>query len=152
MSYRKMVTPVLNRLDVTGCRSQEKRSRMVQAAANVIVSERHCSQPQNGVAANLPPFSVVCCKCRFRFRYGRNWCRVRRWIGLGRLRIRRGHGVGQNVWSGSGWYTFYWHESLLEGRVTPIFILRYRCGAVARPRPKLCASTMVTIKTFALMW
>ena len=52
-----MVTPVLNRLDVTGCRSQEKRSRMVQAAANVIVSVRHCSQLKMG----WPPITSVQC-------------------------------------------------------------------------------------------
>src|SRR2546427_4693010 len=84
----------------------------LQGAANVIVSERHCSQPQNGVAANSPrPVPV--------------WAELVPSPALdraGEAGIRRWHGVGQNVWSGSGWYTFYWHESLLEGRVTPIFI------------------------------
>jgi hypothetical protein len=30
MSGRKMVMAVLNRLDITGCRSEEKRSRIVE--------------------------------------------------------------------------------------------------------------------------
>ena len=66
-------------------------------------SSRVLSSVQNG-----------CPSCWRRLGYGRNWCRLGRGIGFGKLRIWRRHGVGQNVRSASGWCKFRCHEFLFR--------------------------------------